>query len=134
LWIGWSKFGLATNNNALHTFSFLMLLYFAVFSVVSARERRWFWSTVPSKAFMLALSADAITGTILTFAGLPGLVPLPWWQTLAVFAYALMSCLILNDAVKVMMIKWRVLKGPRQQIRRCDRADRKSPAQALGPN
>jgi H+-transporting ATPase len=134
LWIGWSKFGLATNNNALHTFSFLMLLYFAVFSVVSARERRWFWSTVPSKAFMLALSADAITGTILTFAGLPGLVPLPWWQTLAVFAYALMSCLILNDAVKVMMIKWRVLKGPRQQIRRCDRADRKSPAEALGPN
>jgi H+-transporting ATPase len=134
LWMGWSKFGLATNNNALHTFSFLMLLYFAVFSVVSARERRWFWSTVPSKAFMLALSADAITGTILTFAGLPGLVPLPWWQTLAVFAYALVSCLILNDAVKVMMIKWRVLKGPRQQIRRCDRADRKSPAQALGPN
>ena len=40
LWIGWSHFGLATNNNALYTFSFLMLLYFAVFSVVSARERR----------------------------------------------------------------------------------------------
>ena len=39
LWIGWTKFGLATNNNALYTFSFLMLLYFAVFSVVSARER-----------------------------------------------------------------------------------------------
>ena len=40
LWIGWSHFGLATNNNALYTFSFLMLLYFAVFSVVSARERQ----------------------------------------------------------------------------------------------
>jgi hypothetical protein len=40
LWIGWSQFVLATNNNALYTFSFLMLLYFAVFSVVSARERR----------------------------------------------------------------------------------------------
>ena len=40
LWIGWSRFGLATNDNALYTFSFLMLLYFAVFSVVSARERR----------------------------------------------------------------------------------------------
>ena len=37
LWIGWSHFGLATNNNALCTFSFLMLLYFAVFSVVSAK-------------------------------------------------------------------------------------------------
>ena len=37
LWIGWSHFGLATNNNALYTFSFLLLLYFAVFTVVSAR-------------------------------------------------------------------------------------------------
>ena len=109
LWIGWTKFGLATNNNALYTFSFLMLLYFAVFSVVSARERHWFWATLPSKTFLLALAADAIIGTVLTFVGLPGLMPLPWWQTLAVFAYAMVACLVLNDAVKVAMIKWRVL-------------------------
>jgi H+-transporting ATPase len=109
LWIGWTKFGLATNNNALYTFSFLMLLYFAVFSVVSAAERHWFWSSLPSKTFMLALAADAVTGTVLTFVGLKGLMPLPWWQTLAVFVYAMVSCLVLNDAVKVAMIKWRVL-------------------------
>ncbi|MGA2862611.1 MAG: plasma-membrane proton-efflux P-type ATPase [Steroidobacteraceae bacterium] len=108
LWIGWSRFGLATNNNALYTFSFLMLLYFAVFSVLSARERRWFGATRPSKTFLSALVADAITGTILTRVGLPGLMPLPWWQTLAIFAYAMVSCLVLNDAVKVAMIKWRV--------------------------
>ena len=50
LWIGWSRFGLATDDNALYTFSFLTLLYFAVFSIVSARERRAFWSTMPSKS------------------------------------------------------------------------------------
>ena len=109
LWIGWARFGLSTNNNALYTFSFLMLLYFAVFSVVSSRERDWFWSTLPSKALMLALAADAITGTLLTFVGIKGLTPLPWWETLAVFAYAMVSCLVLNDALKVAMIKWRVL-------------------------
>jgi magnesium-transporting ATPase (P-type) len=108
LWIGWSRFGLATNNNALYTFCFLMLLYFAVFSVVSARERSWFWATLPSKTFMSALMADALTGTILTLVGLPGLMPLPWWQTLAVFVYAMVSCLVLNDALKVGLIKWRV--------------------------
>jgi H+-transporting ATPase len=111
LWIGWTKFGLATNNNALYTFSFLMLLYFAVFSVVSARERRWFWATLPSQTFLFALGADAVTGTVLTFVGLPGLMPLPWWQTLALFVYAMVSCLVLNDAVKVAMIKWRVLNA-----------------------
>ena len=106
--IGWSRFGLAANNNALYTFSFLMLLYFAAFSVVSARERRAFWSTMPSKSLMAALLADLLTGTILTRVGLPGLMPLPWPHTLAIFAYAMVSCLVVNDAVKVVMIKWRV--------------------------
>ena len=34
--------------------------------------------------------------------------PLPWWQMLAIFAYAMVSCLVVNDAVKVVMIRWRV--------------------------
>ena len=97
-----------TYNNALYTFSFLTLLYFAVFSVVSARERHWFWATMPSKTFLSALAADVLTGTVLTFVGLPGLMRLPWWQALAIFAYAMVSCLVVNDALKVAMIKWRV--------------------------
>jgi magnesium-transporting ATPase (P-type) len=105
LWFCWSRFDLAKNNNALYTFSFLLLLYFAVFSVVSARERRWFGSTMPSKALLGALVADVLVGTALTRANLPGLMPLPWWQMVAIFAYAMASCLIVNDTVKVAMIK-----------------------------
>ena len=48
LWIGWSRCRLATSDNARYTFSFLTLLYFAACSIVSARERHWFWATVPS--------------------------------------------------------------------------------------
>src|ERR1035438_8082697 len=108
LWIGWSRFGLATNDDALHTFSFLTLLYFAAFSVVSARERSWFWATMPSKTLMAAITADALAGTVLTFVGLPGLVALPWRQALTIFGYAMVSCLVVNDALKVALIKWRV--------------------------
>jgi H+-transporting ATPase len=106
--IAWTHFGLAVNDNALHTFSFLLLLYFAVFSVVSGRERRAFWATLPSKPLMAALTAAALIGTLLTRVGLGELMPLPWWQTLAIFAYVMVSCLVINDAVKVAMIKWRV--------------------------
>jgi hypothetical protein len=81
------------------------MLYFGIFS---ARERRWFWSTMPSRALMAALAADALVGTALTFVGLPDLMPLLWWQTLAILGYAMISCLIVNDAIKVAMIKWRV--------------------------
>ncbi len=105
---GWLRYGLAANDNALHTFSFLTLLYFAVFSIVSARERRWFWASRPGSALAAALLAETLIGTGLTFAGLPGLRPLPWGQTLAAFGYALVSCLAINDAIKVAMIKWLV--------------------------
>lgn len=108
LWLGPTRFGLATNSNALYTFSFLLMLYFAVFSVVSARERHGFWATLPSKTFMLASAADAVAGTALTRVGLPGLMPFPSGQTLAIFVYAMISCLVANDAVKVAMIKWLV--------------------------
>jgi hypothetical protein len=76
---------------------------------VSARERHWFWATLPSKTFLSALAGDALAGTILTRVGLPGLMPLPWSQTLVVFVYAMVSCLVINDTLKVAMIKWRVL-------------------------
>ena len=85
-----------------------MLLYFAVFSVVSARERRWFWATMPSRTLLAALTLDALVGTILTRIGLPGLAPLPWQQTLLILGYAMVACLIVNDGVKVALIRWRV--------------------------
>ncbi len=107
LWVGWSCCGLATSDNALYTFSFLTLLYFAAFSIVSARERRWFWATLPSKAVAAAVIAETLVGTVLTFVGLPGFIPLPWWQTLAIFAYAMVSCLVVNEVVKVALIKRR---------------------------
>ncbi len=105
LWIGWTRFGLATNEAALCTFSFLNLLYFAVFSIVSARERLWFWSSMPSSTLVAALTADALVGTALTFVGLPGLQPLPFAQIASVFVFALVACLGANDALKVALIR-----------------------------
>jgi magnesium-transporting ATPase (P-type) len=108
LWVGWSHLGLATDDKALNTFSFLLMLYFAVFSVISARERRWFWATMPSRTLLAALAADALAGTLLTLVGLPGLAPLPWWQVLLVLSCAMVCCLLVNDTLKVAMIRWLV--------------------------
>ena len=108
LWLGWSHWGLASNSHALYTFSFLTLLYFAIFSVVSVRERRWFWASPPGRTLLAALVAEATVGTLLTRVGLPGLAALPWSQTLLTFIYALVSCLVVNDATKSLMIRWSV--------------------------
>ena len=109
LWIAWTRFGLATDTNALYTFSFLTA---ALLCGVLRRVRAGATLVLGDDAqqgLCVALTADAVMGTALTFVGLPGLGPLPWWQMIAIFAYAMVSCLVVNDAVKVAMIKWRVL-------------------------
>jgi len=105
LLFAWSRFGLASNDGALYTLSFLLLLYFAAFSILSARERRWFWASRPSRTLLAAVAAEIIIGTALATVGLPGLAPLPWGQILALFAYAAFGCLVINDGLKVAMMK-----------------------------
>jgi len=105
LGFGWSRYGLAAHEQARYTFSFLTLLYFAAFSILSMRERLGFWRTRPSRTLQAALVVDTLVGTALTRVGLPGLMPLPWLQTLAIFAWAAVSCLIVNDRLKVWLIR-----------------------------
>jgi H+-transporting ATPase len=105
LWFCWQRFGLTSSDGALSTFSFLTMFYFAVFSIVSARERRRFWATMPSTTLIIVLATDTIMGTALAFVGLPGFMPLPWWQALSIFAYAMAACLVVNDFMKTFLIK-----------------------------
>ena len=102
---GWHRFGLAGSGNALVTFSFLAMLYLAVFSIVSARERRRFWASAPSRLLAGALLADAAIGTAVTFAGLPDLPALPLAQTAALLGYAALCCLLVNDGLKVVLVR-----------------------------
>jgi plasma-membrane proton-efflux P-type ATPase len=102
--IGWRRFDLMANREALHTFTFQTLFYFALFSIVSIRERRRFWASRPSAILTLSLLVDALVGTALSTTGVPGLAPLPWTQTLAVFGYAMICSLLVNDVLKVAMM------------------------------
>jgi plasma-membrane proton-efflux P-type ATPase len=106
--IGWSRFGLATDDKALTTFSYLVMLYFSLFSVLNSRERRAFWTTAPSTPLLCALVCVGLAGTLLTHIGLAPLTSLPWSVTTAIFAYAMLCCLALNDPLKVAMIRWRI--------------------------
>jgi hypothetical protein len=106
--LAWTPFGLGAAHGPLHTFSFLLLLYLAIFSVISARERGRFWATRPSRTLSAALAVEAVIGAVVALVGLPGLPPLPGWQVLAVIGSTAVASLVINDAVKVAMIRWRV--------------------------
>jgi H+-transporting ATPase len=104
LFIGLRYLGLEGHDQALYTFSFVTLLYFAIFSLFVVRERGHFWSSMPSRTLLLALGLDLVAGTVIASVGIPGLAPLPLSHTLLVMAYAFVCSLLLNDLIKYVLI------------------------------
>jgi plasma-membrane proton-efflux P-type ATPase len=100
----WNRFGLASNSGAMQTFTFQTLLFFAIFSIISIRERRAFWASRPSRILALALLADALVGISIGHFGLAELRPLPISQTATIFTYALICSLGINDQVKLLFL------------------------------
>ena len=101
--IGWYHFALAGAAGRLHTFTFQTLLFFALFSIVSVRERRNFWKSRPGALLAAGLAADTILGVVVGIFGLAELQPLPLRQSAFVFGYAAICTLGLNDAVKSLL-------------------------------
>ena len=105
LWAGWRLFDLGARDAVLQTFSFQLLFYFALFSIVSARERRYFWASWPSGTLTAALFLDGVVGTALSTIGIPGLTPVPWQETLFVLLAAMICSLVINDPVKAALFR-----------------------------
>ncbi len=108
LFIGLNYFHLNTDNGALNTFCFELLLFFALFSIFVVREKSHFWSSSPSKTLLFILIADLILGVIFSTFGLLGFKAIPLSQTMTVLVYTLLFSFVINDLVKfVLLKKWR---------------------------
>ncbi len=105
LYIGFAHFGIRNNDQALCTFSFELLFYFAMFSIFAVRERGHFWDSLPSKTLLIANGADLVIGTVLATVGIPGLSPLPLATTAFVFFYSLFFTLVVNDLIKFFLVR-----------------------------
>jgi magnesium-transporting ATPase (P-type) len=98
-------FHLEGNIPALQTFTFEILFFFAIFSILSVRERSHFWRSRPSRMLVGVLAAEGLVSAILATVGVPGLAPLPILHTLVVVGYSVATALVLNDWVKVALAR-----------------------------
>lgn len=101
--LGWHYLDLGSGDGRLQTFTFLTLLFFALFSIISVRERRAFWASRPSTLLAAAIAADAAIGAAIGAHGIGEMKPLPLAQTGLIFLSAGMLVLGPNDLIKVLL-------------------------------
>ena len=99
----WWRWHLAESDAMLHTVTFELLVFLAAASVLSVRVRRWFWSVRPGRALAIALVVECVLAVVFASVRAFGLTPLTASQTGVVFASAFASCLLINDAIKVLI-------------------------------
>jgi H+-transporting ATPase len=101
---GWIKFDLGDHAGQLQTFTFETLLFFALFSIVSIRERHFFWTSRPSLVLTIALTVDAGVGVLIGLFGLAEMKALSPAQIGVVIVYAFIASLLFNDFAKMILI------------------------------
>jgi magnesium-transporting ATPase (P-type) len=100
LGIGWHHFGLRAGEGRLETFTFQLLLFFALFSIISVRERGPFWRSLPGKSLALGLVGDALVGIAVGARGFAELRALPCRESALVIGFTAFCALGPNDLVK----------------------------------
>ena len=101
LWIGVRFTGVSLQSHEVHTFSFLILLFMALFSILCIRERGPFWKSRPSTTLAVALFLDGAIGLLVGWRGVGDLPALRISAIGVALAGAVILSLGLNDLLKL---------------------------------
>ena len=105
LTIGFAVFNIGASPGTLETFSYEMLFFSAIFTVIALREKHHFWVSRPSKPIGYSLLFDAIFAVIISLTGLFSLAPIPIATTAFIICFSAIFFLIVNDFAKVSFIR-----------------------------
>jgi H+-transporting ATPase len=102
---GLSYFGLIGNVEKIYTFGFAYLNLAGVFTLMIVRERNHFWKSRPSKILSITVLAEVLLVIAISILGVLELAPLGYMPVLAILGYTLIVTFLINDLVKVYLIR-----------------------------
>ncbi|MDE2343834.1 MAG: plasma-membrane proton-efflux P-type ATPase [Betaproteobacteria bacterium] len=102
--LGWLRWGLSQEGGPLLTYGFEILAAFALFAVLSLRERTAFWNSRPSRVLLGVLAGDALLAVAIGMTGLAEMSPLPLWEIMSLYLAAGFLTLGPNDWVKARLM------------------------------
>ena len=110
---GWSYFGLSGNIDKIYTFGFAYLNLGGICTLMIVRERNYFWKSRPSNFLSITVTAEILFVIAISLLGFLELAPLGYIPVLAILGYTLLVTFLINDTVKVYLI--RKFKGSSQR-------------------
>jgi H+-transporting ATPase len=100
-----SYFGLVGNVDKIYTFGFAYLNLAGISSLMIVRERNHFWKSKPSRFLSVMVLAEVLFVIAVSVFGVLELAPLGFVPVLAILGYALLTTFIINDPIKVYLIR-----------------------------
>jgi H+-transporting ATPase len=98
-------FDILADADRLHTFSFLTLFYFSIFTIFVVRERGHFWDSRPSRILLTVTILDMAIVTLIGLFGVPNVQPIAPIEVATVMVLSFVSVMFLNDTVKALLMK-----------------------------
>ena len=112
LWTGLKIWHLSPSDPLVQTFSFEILFFSAVLSIFIVRERGHFWDSRPSRTLLSVILVDMVVAIMISALGIPGALPaIPLPMTALVIAYNILFALVVNDEIKIRLLRKMGLAG-----------------------
>ena len=100
-----SYFGLIGQVEQIYTFGFTYLNLSGVFTLLIVRERSHFWHSRPRTFLSITVVAEVLFVIAISILGVLELAPLGYLPVLAILGYTLLTTFLINDTVKVYLIR-----------------------------
>lgn len=98
-------FAIPAGSPLVNALSFQILLFLAIFSLISIRERGSLLRSRPSATLTAALCADAFLGITIGLAGWLDMPRISWTVILFVLCSSMFACLVLNEGLKRIILR-----------------------------
>lgn len=98
-------FGLTGDAGKIFTFGFAYLNFVGAFNLLSLRETSYFWKSKPSTILSIAIIIEILVVIAISAVGILELAPLGIMFLLIMFAFTMVTTLLLNDPIKVYLLR-----------------------------
>ncbi|MCW3994683.1 MAG: plasma-membrane proton-efflux P-type ATPase [Candidatus Bathyarchaeota archaeon] len=89
----------------IYTFGFAYLNFVGLFTILSLRERSYFWKSKPSNFLIITILTQIAIIIAISILGILELAPLGYVFVLTILCYTLLTTLLINDPIKVYLMQ-----------------------------